>query len=472
MPGWETRMRLKYYLDQGVSKAELSRRFGISRRTIHHWSATGQLDRDLTAGDARPAPRRKRKHKLDPYKAMIDVRLREFPRLSAQRLFDEVRAAGYAGGYGRVREYVGTARPRDPVEVAVRFETPPGRQGQVDFGTFTLPWGRRHALLVVLGYSRLLWLRFYARQTMNVLTDGLEGAFDRFGGVPRELLFDQMRSVVLSDERAGGGDLALNAEFLRFAAHWGFTVRSCRPYRAQTKGKVERPIRYLRENFFYGRTFINDADLNDQATRWLEDTANSRRDRVRAMLADLKMPGALEAVDAILAQADSGSATATEAIEELLKAQIALRNNRRLDSAMRSSRLPAVKTLAQFDFAFQPSIKREQIESLHELGFLRRGENVILLGPPGVGKTHLAIAAAKFPAHSRHNPLNTLCQHGYYNPMISRRYSEPAQRCARLVPDNPLNHKGKVANGTETSKQRWVGCARVRGWRARPRVRA
>ena len=341
---------------------------------------------------------------------MIDVRLREFPRLSAQRLFDEVRAAGYAGGYGRVREYVGTARPRDPVEVAVRFETPPGRQGQVDFGTFTLPWGRRHALLVVLGYSRLLWLRFYARQTMNVLTDGLEGAFDRFGGVPRELLFDQMRSVVLSDERAGGGDLALNAEFLRFAAHWGFTVRSCRPYRAQTKGKVERPIRYLRENFFYGRTFINDADLNDQATRWLEDTANSRRDRVRAMLADLKMPGALEAVDAILAQADSGSATATEAIEELLKAQIALRNNRRLDSAMRSSRLPAVKTLAQFDFAFQPSIKREQIESLHELGFLRRGENVILLGPPGVGKTHLAIAAAKFARRVYYGTLASLIE--------------------------------------------------------------
>ena len=135
-----------------------------------------------------------------------------------------------------MREYAGTARPRDPVEAAVRFETPPGRQGQVDFGTFTLPWGRRHALLVMLGYSRLLWLRFYARQTMNVLIDGLESAFERFGGVPKELLFDQMRSVVLSDERAGGGDLALNAEFLRFAAHWGFTVRSCRPYRAQTKG--------------------------------------------------------------------------------------------------------------------------------------------------------------------------------------------------------------------------------------------
>ena len=142
----------------------------------------------------------------------------------------------------------------------------------------------------------------------------------------------------------------------------------------------------------------------------MKAAANSRRDRVRAMLADLKMPGALEAVDAILAQADSGSATATEAIEELLKAQIALRNNRRLDSAMRSSRLPAVKTLAQFDFAFQPSIKREQIESLHELGFLRRGENVILLGPPGVGKTHLAIAAAKFARRVYYGTLASLIE--------------------------------------------------------------
>ena len=123
-------------------------------------------------------------------------------------------------------------------------------------------------------------------------------------------------------------------------------------------------------------------------------TASARRDRLRAMLADLKMPGALEAVDGVLAQVDSGAVTAGEATEQVLGAQIALRNNRRLQAAMRSSRLPAVKTLAQFDFTFQPSIKREQIESLHELGFLDRRENVILLGPPGVGKTHLAINLA------------------------------------------------------------------------------
>ena len=122
--------------------------------------------------------------------------------------------------------------------------------------------------------------------------------------------------------------------------------------------------------------------------------APARRDRLRAMLADLKMPGALEAVDGILSDADGGTISAAEAIEQLLNAQIVLRNNRRLQTAMRSSRLPAVKTLDQFDFAFQPSIKREQIESLHELGFLDLGENVILLGPPGVGKTHLAISLA------------------------------------------------------------------------------
>ena len=270
-------MLLQHYLDQGVSKAELSRRFGVSRRTIHHWIETGQLDRDLEAGAGGYGPRPPVAQKLDPYKAIIDARLEAFPRLSAKRLFDEVRAAGYAGCYSRVSDYVRAMRPRPPVEAPVRFETPAGRQGQVDFGTFTLPWGRRHALVVVLGYSRLLWLRFYPRQTMTVLMEGLESAFERFGGVPEELLFDQMRSVVLSDDRAAGGGLVLNAEFLRFAAHWGFVPRSCRPYRAKTKGKVERPIRYLRESFFYGRVFVGDDDLNAQAAGWLEGTANLRR---------------------------------------------------------------------------------------------------------------------------------------------------------------------------------------------------
>lgn len=126
----------------------------------------------------------------------------------------------------------------------------------------------------------------------------------------------------------------------------------------------------------------------------------SLRERLRAQLADLKMPGALEALDEILRQLDGGTLPAPAALEALLGAQIHLRNHRRLEAAMRSSRLPAVKMLADFDFTFQPSLKREQIDSLRTLGFLERHENVILLGPPGVGKTHLAIGLAIAAAQS------------------------------------------------------------------------
>ena len=128
--------------------------------------------------------------------------------------------------------------------------------------------------------------------------------------------------------------------------------------------------------------------------------APSLRDRLRTQLADLKMPGALEALDDILAALDGGKLEAPAAIEALLGAQITLRNNRRLQAAMRSSRLPIVKTLRDFDFSFQPSVKREQLESLNTLGFVERKENVVFLGPPGVGKAHLAISLAIAAAES------------------------------------------------------------------------
>jgi transposase len=270
---------LRHYLEQGVSKSELAKRFGISRRTVYHWIETGQLDRDLDSQEVHYGPRPVVPGQLEPYKPIIQARLEEYPLLTAQRLFEELRSAGYPGGYTQLKEYVRRVRPHTANEPVVRFETPPGFQGQVDFGTFQLPWGRRHALLVVLGYSRLLWMRFYARQTFTTLIRGLESAFEFFGGVPQELLFDQMRSVVLADERMGGCGLIMNADFVRFSAHWGFRARACRPYRAKTKGKVERPIRYVRQSFFYGRTFLNDEDLNTQGEQWLQRVCNVRRHR-------------------------------------------------------------------------------------------------------------------------------------------------------------------------------------------------
>jgi transposase len=274
MFGRETRMLLRHYLAQGASKSALARQLGVSRDTIHRWIRAGDVDRDVET--LRYGPRAPMPTKLDAYKPIIEARLTAYPALSAVRLLDEIRAAGYAGGYSQLKAFVQGVRPTPAPEPIIRFETPAGRQAQVDFARFRFPWGVRHALLVVLGYSRVLWCRFYPRQDMATLYDGLEDAFRAFGGVPQELLFDQMRTVITRDLRLEGGALIRNVEFLRFAHHWGFTPRACRPYRAQTKGKVERPVRYLRGNFVYGRTFLHDADLDAQRQQWLDRVANVR----------------------------------------------------------------------------------------------------------------------------------------------------------------------------------------------------
>ena len=158
----------------------------------------------MEAGAARYSPRPRVAHKLDPYKGIIDERLSAYPKLSAQRLFEEVRAAGYAGGYSRVRDYVREARPRAPEEPLVRFETPAGWQGQVDFGEFRLPWGRRQAFLVVdeIGYlpvSRdgavLFFQLVNARheQASTVLTSNK--GFEEWGAV----LGDEVMAAALID---------------------------------------------------------------------------------------------------------------------------------------------------------------------------------------------------------------------------------------------------------------------------------
>lgn len=279
MHGREQRVLLRHYLEQGLTKTAVAERLGISRRTVYYWVDSGQLDRELDAEPVRYRPRPPIKRKVDAYRGIVQTRLEQYPKLSAVRLFDEIKAAGYDGGYTQLKELVRAVRPTPPAEPVVRFETPAGHQAQVDFAEFRLPWGKRYALVVVLGYSRLMWLQFYPRQTMAVLIRGLERSFEFFGGVPNELLFDQLKAVIVDDERLSGGKLLENAEFLRFAAHWGFRIRACRPYRAQTKGKVERPIGYVRQGFFYGRSFVSDDDLNAQALSWMVDTANVRTHR-------------------------------------------------------------------------------------------------------------------------------------------------------------------------------------------------
>ena len=143
MIGWERRVLLRHYLEQGMTKTELAERFGISRQTIYRWIRSGELDRDLSAAGVHYSARAPVATKLDRYRDILVSRLGEYPDLTAVRLFEEIKAAGYAGGYTQVKEYVRKVRPRAPEEPVVRFETPPGHQGQVDFADFRLPWGKR-----------------------------------------------------------------------------------------------------------------------------------------------------------------------------------------------------------------------------------------------------------------------------------------------------------------------------------------
>jgi transposase len=242
---------------------------------MYRWIKNGLRDQPIESIRARYGPRPGAPTKLDVVKALITERLREYPRLSAVRLLAECREAGYTGGITQLREFVRGLRP--PPEPLIRYETVPGHQAQVDFAHCRLPWGVRYALVVVLGHSRLLWVRFYPRQDLRTLLLGLEACFTEWGGVPHELLFDQMKAVITRDDRLAGGGIAENLELARFARHCGFRIRVCRPYRAKTKGKVERPIRYLRDSFLYGRTFVGDADLNDQGIHWLATVANVRQ---------------------------------------------------------------------------------------------------------------------------------------------------------------------------------------------------
>ena len=276
MFGRETRMLLRHYLEQGTSKSALARQLGISRDTVHRWIREGDLDRDLDAAAVCYGPRPPVATKLDAYKPIIEARLAAYP--------------GVVGGAPARRDPGRRVRRRlyavEGVRAACAPDAAAGAGDPLRNARRPTGAGRFRAVSVCLGRALRPagGARLLAAAVVSVLSapghgdagEGLEEAFRYFGGVPQELLFDQMKAVITRDLRLEGGALVRNAEFLRFAHHWGFTPRACRPYRAQTKGKVERPVRYLRGNFVYGRTFLHDADLDHQRQLWLERVANVR----------------------------------------------------------------------------------------------------------------------------------------------------------------------------------------------------
>jgi transposase len=200
---------------------------------------------------------------------------------SAQILFQELRASrGYSGGYDTVRNAVRPLRAEATVAALTqqRFETEPGKQAQVDWGQvrtrFASTPAEVHVFVMTLGYSRRMWAEGYANEQLGSLLAAHEHAFAHFGGCTAELLYDRMRTVTLGS--GAEGKPRWNATFEAFARHWGFEPRLCRPYRAQTKGKVESGVKYVKRNFMPGRTFRDLEDFNGQLARWLAEIADLR----------------------------------------------------------------------------------------------------------------------------------------------------------------------------------------------------
>lgn len=261
--------------DQGLSVSAIARRTGLTRGTVRKY---------VTRGVEPPAygPRPPRPSRLAPFERYLRERIGVFPELTGSRLHREIRELGYAGGYTVVKDFLREVRPSRPAGFEVRFETPPGRQAQVDFAHFRTvftdePGAERIVWLfsLVLGHSRLLWGRFVPHQDLQTLLRCHAAAFEALGGVPGEILYDRMRTVFNREDTADG-HIIYNATLRAFAAHYHYQPKACRPYRAKTKGKVERPYRYVREDFFLARSFRNLDDLNGQFREWLDRIANPR----------------------------------------------------------------------------------------------------------------------------------------------------------------------------------------------------
>ena len=259
---------------QGLSVSAIARQVGIDRKTVRTYIAKGL---EPPAYKKRAAP----PSVIDSFEPYLRERLAAFPALTARRLLRELKERNFPGSYSVVRDRVREIRPARISGYEVRFETPPGEQAQVDFARFEVeftdePGVKRIVWLfsMVLGYSRLIWARFVLHQDMQSVLRCHIAAFDAIGGAPRTILYDRMKTAVIGED--ADGLVIYNRALVDIARHYGFQPRACRSYRAKTKGKVERPFRYIREDFFLGGAFRNLDDLNEQLRHWLDTVANPR----------------------------------------------------------------------------------------------------------------------------------------------------------------------------------------------------
>lgn len=256
---------------EGLAISEISRLLEIDRKTVRKYLA-----------DARPRayPRRPpRPSPLAPFVDYVTTRLDQGV-WNAVVLYEELKTRGYGGSYTTVKSYLQPLRQQAKAVAVRRFETPPGRQAQVDWvnlgdiedgqGVQTL-----YGFVFTLGYSRAMYFEVTTSTALGNFLDLHERAFAFLGGVPEEILYDNDGMIVVP-HAWHDGQPTVQPDLLTFATHHGYRVRLCRPYRAQTKGKTERSIGYVRQNFLCGRQATSVEDLNTQVLTWLRTVANVR----------------------------------------------------------------------------------------------------------------------------------------------------------------------------------------------------
>lgn len=266
MIGKEDWVNIHTAYKNGTSIKEIARQTGLARNTVRNAIRRGGV------------PDRATKSKLDLYKEYLISRLAEYPGLTVEKLFREIKAQGYTGGTSILSDFTLPYRKRRKDTSTVRFETPPGKQAQVDWAElgYHEVEGRRvkvSLFVIVLCFSRMLYARVVTDETLPTFLECHRHAFEYFGGVPEEILYDNAKVVALSRTKEA---VVFNPGLTDFAGVYGFRPIVCKPYRPQTKGKVERSVKYLRDSFLEGEVFVSLDDMQQQLFKWLETVANSR----------------------------------------------------------------------------------------------------------------------------------------------------------------------------------------------------
>jgi transposase len=264
---------LRLHLIEGLSARQIAKRMKLSRNTVRELLGNGLPKRARKNGATRESM-------LTPYEAAVRRMLSDVPGIRATAVLERLRPMGFSGGITIVRDLVRRIRPRREAEPFLTLDFHPGAAMQVDWADFgyAIPGCPRRvsALVMALCYSRYLYIEFTLSQSFGTLVRAMDRGLRFFGGVTAADIFDNMKTVVLKH----GPPTVFNEKFLGYARARGFGVIACTPAKGNEKGRVERPIGFVRERFWPGRRFASLLDLNAQATSWRDDFANNREHEV------------------------------------------------------------------------------------------------------------------------------------------------------------------------------------------------